>query len=228
MQAGRSEAHDAVANPQEPDEATQRRAAVGELGAALRALNEAAVRTEVSTTTLRQAARDASLLTDLLSVEQREPSRPASADDLRAGVRMYNPVIGHGNPIAPPVRWELHGTQVEGSCVLGLTHEGPPTFSHGGVSALLLDQLLGHAAAAVGNIGVTTQLRIDYRKPVPLGVPLRIWARAAEVDGRRTTVAGAIATADLPDMALVEAHATFHSLDGAQVRRMFPELFGSA
>jgi acyl-coenzyme A thioesterase PaaI-like protein len=49
-------------------------------------------------------------------------------------------------------------------------------YGHGGVSAMLIDQLLGHAAAAAGHPGVTTDLSVRYRRPVPLDVPLRVWA----------------------------------------------------
>lgn len=217
-----------TATAAEDDELADRRAAVGELGGQLRALNEAAVRTEVSPAVLRQVADDVARLTDTLDQRQREPSKPSSVDDLRDGVRMYNPVIGTGHPTAPPVHYELHGTRVEASCTLGITHEGPPTSGHGGISALLLDQMLGHATAAVGNIGVTTRMTVRYRKAVPLGVPLRIWAEAVEVDGQRTTTKGAIATAAEPDVTLVEAEGHFLSLSEEQTRRMLPELFGAA
>lgn len=201
-----------------------RRAAVAELGAALRALTEAAVRTEVPAEVLRSAARDVEALTETLSDRLRDLSRPASVDDLMSGVRMYNPVIGDGNPIAPPMRFEVHGTQVEGRCTLGAAHEGPHMFSHGGMSALWLDQILGHAAAAVGNIGVTTNLSVRYRRPVPLGVPLRIWAKATEVNGNRTVAQAAIATEAEPEVALVEAEARFLKLSLEQVQRMYPGL----
>ena len=210
----------------ETAELAERRDAVAELGAQLRALTEAAVRTEVDTDVLRKAAGDVAAVVDTLGAERRESRKPPAVDDLRDGVRMYNPVIGPGHPIAPPVEWETHGTRVEGRCTLGLAHEGPPTTAHGGMSALLLDQMFGHAAAAAGNVGVTTNLELRYRKAVPLGAPLRIWAESTEVDGQRTTVHGAITAASEPDVALVEGHARFLSLSEEQTRRMLPHLFG--
>lgn len=210
----------------ETTELAERRDAVTELGAQLRALNEAAVRTEVDTDVLRKATDEVATLVDTLRAEQRESRTPPAVDDLRDGVRMYNPVIGPGHPTAPPVQWTVEGRRVEGRCTLGLVYEGPPTSAHGGMSALLLDQMFGHAAAAAHNVGVTTNLEVRYRRPVPLGVPLRIWAEAVDVDGQRTTVQGAIATAAEPDVALVEGHARFLSLSEEQTKRMLPGLFG--
>lgn len=209
----------------ETGELAERRGAVAELGAQLRVLNEAAVRTEVDPDVLRKAAADVAALVDTLGAQQREASTPPAVDDLRDGRRMYNPVIGPGHPTAPPVEWEIDGKRVEGRCTLGLVYEGPPTSAHGGMSALLLDQMFGHAAAAAHNVGVTTNLEVRYRKPVPLGVPLRIWAEAVDVDGQRTTIEGAIATAAEPDVALVEGNARFLSLNEEQAKRMLPDLF---
>ncbi|WP_343063879.1 hotdog domain-containing protein [Haloechinothrix aidingensis] len=217
-----------VAAVTETAELAERRDAVTELGRRLRELTEAAVRTEVPTDVLRRVADEVAAATEELGRQQREISETAAVDDLIGGVRMYNPVIGEGHPIAPPIRFEIDGTFVEGRCTLGLAHEGPPSSSHGGMSALWLDQALGHAAAAADNRGVTTNLSVRYRKPVPLGVPLRIWADTVEVDGNRTVTQGGITTVAEPDVALVEAEARFLRLNGAQVRRMFPSMFSAS
>jgi hypothetical protein len=107
---------------------------------------------------------------------------------------------------------------------LGHAYEGPPMYGHGGVSAMLIDQLLGHAAAAAGHPGVTTELSVRYRRPVPLDVPLRIWGRVAGVEGRRVTVVGGITTAAEPDISLVEAEGRFARLRPDQARRLFGRL----
>jgi uncharacterized protein (TIGR00369 family) len=130
-------------------------------------------------------------------------------------------VTGAGNPFAPPLRIEAGEDGVEGRCTLGLAYEGPPMHGHGGVSAMLLDQALGHASAATGSPGVTTDLSVRYRRPVPLDVPLRVWARVVEAAGRRTSVVGAITTVDEPDVPLVQAEARFLKLRPDQARRLF-------
>ncbi|WP_279537769.1 PaaI family thioesterase [Amycolatopsis acidicola] len=89
------------------------------------------------------------------------------------------------------------------------------------MSAMLLDQVLGHAVAASARNGVTKGLTVEYLRPVPLEVPLRIWAKAVEVSGRHTTVTGAITTAADPDTPLVEARGRFVRLRPDQVETMF-------
>ncbi len=66
---------------------------------------------------------------------------------------------------------------IMGRCLLGIAHEGPPGYGHDGVSAMLLDELMGWACAAVGKPGMTISLRTRYQGPVPLETPLRVSAR---------------------------------------------------
>jgi acyl-coenzyme A thioesterase PaaI-like protein len=112
------------------------------------------------------------------------------------------------------------GTAI-GRCTLGMAFEGPPTFAHGGVSAMLLDQILGHAVVASGHPGMTVRLDTAYHAPVPLLTPLRLTAEVRDVDGRRVTATGAIATAAEPGTALVTATGTFVGLRADQTRRLF-------
>jgi len=86
---------------------------------------------------------------------------------------------------------------------------------------MLLDQLLGYAASAAGHPGMTVRLETRYRAPVPLQTPLRLTAAVSEVDGRRVTARGVIATAAEPDTVLVEAIGGFVALRPEQAARMF-------
>ena len=52
---------------------------------------------------------------------------------------------------------------------LGAAYEGPPGLVHGGVAALVLDQMLGEAAGAGGKPGMTGTLTLRYRRGTPLG-----------------------------------------------------------
>lgn len=205
---------------------TERRAAVAELGDAMRALLAAAVRSEVPADVLRSTAVAVSALVGPLNDVQRPAEQPASVDDMMSGVRMFNPVIGAGNAIAPPLRMTYDGRRVEGRGVLGPQHEGPHLYGHGGISALLLDQVLGHAAAAAGSIGVTTELTTRYRRPIPLELPLVVWGEAVEATPERATARGAIALDSDPSTSLVEAEATFRPLNPDQLRRMYASLLG--
>ena len=207
-----------------PDDLLDRRAAIAELGAELRALADLVTRTEASADVLRDSARRLRDVAPGLREHIRDIAEPASVDDLMGGVRMFNPVIGAGNPIAPPMRIEIGEDGVEGWCTLGHAYEGPPMYGHGGVSAMLIDQLLGHAAAASGHPGVTTDLSVRYRRPVPLDVPLRVWGRVIDTEGRRVSAVGGITTVAEPDISLVEAEARFAWLRLDQARRLFSRL----
>jgi hypothetical protein len=206
------------------DELLDRRAAVAELGAELRALADLVTRTEAGADVLRDSARRLRELAPGLRERIRDIAELASVDDLIGGVRMYNPVIGEGNPMAPPLRIEIGADGAEGWCTLGHAYEGPPMYGHGGMSAMLIDQLLGHAAAASGHPGVTTDLSVRYRRPVPLDVPLRVWGRVVKVEGRRVSAVGGITTAAEPGVPLVEAEARFARLRPDQAGRLFSRL----
>ncbi len=198
-----------------------RRAAITELGEALRELVQHAAATEVPEDVLREVAAQVRAAAAPLGRSLRSRSAPPSADSLLSGFRMYNPVIGSGNALAPPLVVEKTGGQLIGSCTLGLAYEGPPTYVHGGVSAMLLDQILGHAAGAAGRPGMTVKLELSYRAPVPLQTPLRLTGEVTEVTGRRVIAQGVITTAADPGTVLVEATGTFITLRAEQAASLF-------
>jgi acyl-coenzyme A thioesterase PaaI-like protein len=103
-----------------------------------------------------------------------------------------NAVVGLRNPVAPPLRIE-HSPEGRAwsSFHLSALYEGPPGLVHGGVSALLLDQLCGEAASAAGAPGMTGRLTLHYRRPTPLG-DLSAEAWLERTDGVKTTVLGRI------------------------------------
>lgn len=157
----------------------RRRVEAAALADELRALIDDAVATEVSSDRLAAAAELIATARSLLNGPRRSMVQLPLVDDLDNAVRMYNPVCGHANPIAPPMTFERHVGGVVATCTLGLAYEGPPMFGHGGASALLLDQLLSYAAAVEGCAALTTGLRLRYLRPVPLQVPLRLTANSS-------------------------------------------------
>ena len=109
------------------------------------------------------------------------------------GISRHNPVTGPENAVAPPVRLdETPDGGVAGSMTLGLVYQGPPGYVHGGVSALVLDHVLGVANHVAGETGMTGTLTLRYRRPTPLWEPLAITAKQVSVDGRKIRTVGAI------------------------------------
>jgi acyl-coenzyme A thioesterase PaaI-like protein len=202
-------------------ELSERRAAVAELGEALRELTIGAIGSEVAVDVLREVATQARVLATTLGERQRRLDEPSSVDDLHRGQRLFNPVVGLGNPVAPPMRVEIVDGAAIGSCTLDWRYEGPFTYAHGGISALLLDQIMGYAVAAAGHPGVTGRLEVRYRATVPIGQPLRLHARLVDVLGIRAAVIGSISLATAPDDALVEAEGRFLALRPEQAARLF-------
>ena len=184
-------------------------AAVTELGTALRELVDASVLTTLPADQLRAAAADARAVTARLAAAQRPVTQLPVLDDPLVFRRVYNPVSGVGSALAPPVRIRRVEGGVVGEALLGPAYEGPPGYVHGGMSSLLMDQLLGSAAIAAGLWGMTVRLEVDYRRPVPLSTSLTMRAQVTEAAGRKCVVTGTIATAAAPDRTLVEARGVF-------------------
>ncbi|MGY1712256.1 PaaI family thioesterase [Geodermatophilus sp. SYSU D00758] len=184
-------------------------AAVTDLGTALRGLVDASVRTTVPAADLRATAAAVRELTARLTTAQRPVTRLPALDDPVVFRRVYNPVSGVGSALAPPVRFRRTDGGVLGRATLGPAFEGPPGYVHGGVSALLADQLLGAAAIAAGLWGMTARLELEYRRPVPLDTPLVLRASVTGASGRRVDLGGGIATEAAPDEPLVAARGVF-------------------
>lgn len=198
-----------------------RRTAVADLGQALRELVANAIGSEVTTEVLRSVAAEARELASRLAERQRRLDEPSSVDDVHRGQRPFNPVVGAGNPVAPPMHVEIIDGVAVGTCTLDWRYEGPFTYAHGGVSALLLDTAMGYAAAAAGHPGVTARLEVRYRSTVPLGEPLLVRAELIDVLGVRAAIRGSISLEETPDDVLVEAEGRFLALRPEQAARLF-------
>jgi acyl-coenzyme A thioesterase PaaI-like protein len=107
-----------------------------------------------------------------------------------------NPVIGLRNPIAPPL--VLHRTPdggVYSDFHLGAAFEGPPGHVHGGISALLLDHVLGEAASDGTSPRLTGTISMRYLRTTPLG-DLRVDARVTRTEGIKTYAVGHLSDAN--------------------------------
>lgn len=108
-----------------------------------------------------------------------------------------NPVTGNRNPVAPPLESVMFPDGlVRADLVLGTEYQGPPGCVHGGIVALLFDELLGLANAAAKSVAMTVDLRITYRSPTPLHTPLRFEARQERREGRKIWTTGTVSDGD--------------------------------
>ena len=78
--------------------------------------------------------------------------------------------------------YELDNDVVVGIFVGRQEHCSYPDRMHGGIISAILDETVGRAIEmkTPGTMGVTTNLQVKFRKPVPLGVELRAVGKLVE------------------------------------------------
>ena len=63
--------------------------------------------------------------------------------------------------------------------------EGPPSHSHGGIIATILDEAMGKVNKLRHVVALTSEITVNYLKPVPLRQPLCVESREVKVKGRK-------------------------------------------
>ena len=104
-------------------------------------------------------------------------------------------VAGAAHPNGTGLKGHREGDEVVASVVLGPAHEGPPGRAHGGMIASLFDEVFGFALWMDAVPAYTAWLKVDYRKPVPLGQKLEFCGTISKRDGRKIFLSGGVAVA---------------------------------
>lgn len=167
----------------------------GPLAESVRELIDATIRTEVDADTVATARAEIEAATARL--RDRQIDGPYGVRISESGLMPWgNPVIGLRNPIAPPL--VIHRAS-DGSVFcdfhLGGPYEGPPGHVHGGISALVLDHLLGEAASDGTAPRLTGTISMRYLRTTPLG-DLHAEARIVRTEGIKTYAVGQLSDAD--------------------------------
>ena len=126
-----------------------------------------------------------------------------------------HPMIGPGNPIAPPLVITRDAERAYATGTYGQQYEGPPGRLHGGFIAAAFDQVIGAAAALTGRMFLTGTLKIKYRGPTPLHVPLHFEAEIDREEERRIHASGRLVvdgevTADAEGVFITVDETVFH------------------
>lgn len=82
--------------------------------------------------------------------------------------------------------FELEGDELAGVFVPREEHQGYPGRLHGGISSAILDETMGRAINLTepDAWGVTVELNVKFRKPVPLGSTVRAVGRLTRDSAR--------------------------------------------
>jgi uncharacterized protein (TIGR00369 family) len=71
-------------------------------------------------------------------------------------------------------------------------YTGPPGHCHGGIIASILDEAMGKVNKLREVLALTSEIRVEYLRPVPLNKPLRVESHAVSVRGRKHVNRGEI------------------------------------
>lgn len=175
------------------EEVDRMRAVHQPLADSVRDLVDATIRTEVDADEIAAVKAEVDALTARLREKQIDGAfgvRYTTGGDRMA---WGNPVVGIRNPFAPPLvieRDAAGGAYTD--FVMGAPYEGPPGHLHGGISALVLDHVLGEAASDGITPRFTGTITMRYLRTTRLG-RLHAQARIDRRNGVKTYVVGHLA-----------------------------------
>jgi acyl-coenzyme A thioesterase PaaI-like protein len=93
---------------------------------------------------------------------------------------------GGANPAGMklPFELDLDVRRSRGSFVLGPNYAGGGGFAHGGIIAVVLDEAMGKLSRLADESAVTAEMKIEYKKPVPIDKPIFVEGWQEEEKGR--------------------------------------------
>ena len=102
-------------------------------------------------------------------------------------------ICGSENPHNVGLRWYIDEKGVVSSeFTLTLAQQGPPGHAHGGLSAAVLDEVMGAAVWQAGYTVAAAKIEVDYRKPVPLEKSIKTKGYITRRHGRKIYARGEI------------------------------------
>jgi acyl-coenzyme A thioesterase PaaI-like protein len=158
----------------------ERRRATEQLAVSVRALADAAAETAVEPTVLDDVRAQLEVLTAQLRAAVHDGAysglvEPPVDFSLPENPMPLNPIIGACNPTRPDVQLRYADGEVVGTATFTRRFTGPPGFTHGGISAMLADQIVAVTGGAVGTRCITKALHVRFRRPLPLDEPIELW-----------------------------------------------------
>ena len=167
-----------------------RRAAIADLARAVRQLADAVAETGTGNEEVAAVATEVRRLRRRLAAARHDgPYSGLHGQELDlstpAGPLPLSPIIGDCNPSAPEVALSFVDGRVMGTTRLTKRHVGPPGFAHGGIGAMIADQLVAVTPYRLGLTCVTRWMTVRYRRPIPLYSDIALEAWCEPVDDAR-------------------------------------------
>jgi len=195
-------------------EPSPRRTALFRVADAIRGVLHRMVQTTAPIDVIEAVAADVEAAADRLRSYTNKSMYEGFAESANAGEPFgffdHSPMLGHANPLAPPIRLWLEDDRILGTATFGAAYEGPPGCVHGGYVAAAFDEVLGSTQSLSGSPGMTGRLTVHYRKPTPLETELRFEGRIESVTGRKILTKGELWAGDV---LCAEAEGLFISID---------------
>lgn len=131
-------------------------------------------------------------------------------------------VCGFDNPFSLGMEFfELENGEVVSFAQTMDEHQSYPGRTHGGIISAMLDEVIGRAICTAEPMcwGVTTELNVRFKKPVPLGQRLMIVGRVTRNRSRMFNGTGEIylMNGDTPGDLLAEADGNYLKLRADQI-----------
>jgi len=166
----------AVASRDVPDEALRQVArVVGELAA------------ELDARPLRDKGQDMATFVDLAAAMAGRPLPVAIGDAVEFDP--FSAGAGRLHPAAVGLDVRREGkTAIVASVRVDRMFQGPPGRVHGGILAVLLDELMGTVIRMIGRRAYTARLTVDFRAPAPIDAELTFRAWLEDQQARKITM----------------------------------------
>jgi len=158
----------------------ERRRATESVAASIRALADAAAETAVEPSVLDDVRAQLDEITVRLRAAEHDGAysglvEPPVDYSLPENPMPLNPIIGACNPSRPDVQLRYRDGEVVGTATFTRRFTGPPGFTHGGITAMIADQIVAVTGGAIGTRCITKALHVRFRRPLPLNEPIELW-----------------------------------------------------
>lgn len=115
---------------------------------------------------------------------------PQTTDDQRCFV------CGPDNPDGLKLSFSFVDSQAQTSLSIPARFQGWQGIIHGGIVATLLDEVMAKAVRFAGHQAVTVDISVQYKKPTPADVPLRLSGRVTDIQRRIVSTEGELRAQD--------------------------------